>query len=410
MWFLISGRLEVADTLEEKKKKTEEKLSAEEYRRIAQDHIEEINKIWIMVLKVGIFICAAVIVAIVLSAAWFAMNRRVSSQSTAISSTGLPFDIATKGTVVRNQTIINTFKPEYSEGVSGTFSDNSGSVDTYYTGDSLILRFEPDADDPNTEVDESIPEDIGPGSSGKLNLYVIPKTDDDLKLKISLNVVPYAELEKKDADGNTLLDANRNVITELVEIVNAQDFAQKANSMNNSEEAGKAEDYVRAAKYMKGHILFFGNEGDTSNVTESLRYYFRTPLTDRIIEKDIPTGNENKAIPIPVYWMWTNTLGQIALPDNISGQRSGYPILEDTNTVDKDKITAYLLENKETVFANSGDKTEGNINAVTRKVDNSEAFDNSAFVDLSKGYNQADNLIGTKIAYFMVEVTVELAD
>ena len=239
---------------------------------------------------------------------------------------------------------------------------------------------------------------------------MIPKTDDALKLKISLNIISYAELEKKDTEGNTLLDDDNNAITEIVEIISTEDFAQKANALNNSDEAEKAEDYVKAAKFMKGHILFFGDMGDILNDTKSLRYYFSRPITERSFEQEIPTGNATKAIPIPIYWMWTNTFGQIALPDNISGQRSGYPILADSNTEDKTLITSYLLTNREDVFANNGENTDANITSVTTKVDSADAFDNSAFVNLSKGYNQADNFIGTKIAYFLIEVTVELAD
>lgn len=361
-------------------------------------------------MKVLIFILAAILVAILVSTAWYAMNKQVSTQSTKIASTGLPFDIATTGAGVRNRAMISSLKPEFVEGESGTYSDSSNTVSTFYLSDSLILRFEPNEDDQETEIDESIPVDIGPGSSGKLNLYVIPKTDDALKLKISLNIVSYAELDKKDTEGNTLLDDDRNAITEIVEIINAEDFAQKANALNNSDEAVKAEDYVKAAKFMKGHILFFEDMGDTLNDTESLRYYFSTPITERFFEREIPAGNATKAVPIPVYWMWTNTLGQIALPDNMSGQRNGYPILADTNTADKTLITSYLLTNKEDVFANNGENTDANIISITTKVPSADVFDNSAFVNLSKGYNQADNYIGTKIAYFLIEVTVELAN
>ena len=35
--------------------------------------------------------------------------------------------------------------------------------------------------------------------------------------------------------------------------------------------------------------------------------------------------------------------------------------------------------------------------------------DSSAFRSLSTGYNEADYMIGTKIAYFMIDVTVEPA-
>lgn len=345
-----------------------------------------------------------------ISIAWFAMNNKTAAHSAQINTMDLPFDIATKGSEIRNKDVINSSRPELVEGTKGTFTDISGLTDSYYTGDNLILRFNPSVDDPETEIDESVPTSVDPGSGGELSLYIIPKTEDALNLKVNLNVVSFAEIEKKDASGNTLLDSKGNAVTEVIEIENATDFAQKANAINNTEAAELAKEYVKAAGFMKGHILFFGEKGDTLNASENLRYYYSNPLVDGVIDMEIPSGNKDKAVPIPIYWMWTNTLGQIALPDNIAGQRSGYPILSDTNTEDKEKITKYLIDNRAEVFANNSGNTTTYIYSVTTKVENVYDFDTTAFVDLSKGYNQADSAIGTRIAYFLIEVTVELVE
>ena len=122
-----------------------------------------------------------------------------------IKTATLPFDIATKGASVRNQSVINSEHSEYVEGTSGTYSNPSGTSGTYYTDDSLLLRYTPEVDDPNTtDVYESIPPDISPGSSGELSLYVIPKTDSSLKVKVSLNVIAFAEIDKYDVSTKTV--------------------------------------------------------------------------------------------------------------------------------------------------------------------------------------------------------------
>ena len=115
-----------------------------------------------------------VIVIIIGSLGWFTANRAVETSGMGVKSAALPFDIATKGANVRNSTVMNAQKPEYT---AGTSLDVNNSEGTYYVGDSLLLRFDPARqDDPQTDEDESIPPDISPGSSGELSVYVIPKT------------------------------------------------------------------------------------------------------------------------------------------------------------------------------------------------------------------------------------------
>lgn len=58
--------------------------------------------------------------------AWFTQNRETSVGDMQIKTATLPFDIATKGASVRNQSVINSEHSEYVEGTSGTYSNPSG--------------------------------------------------------------------------------------------------------------------------------------------------------------------------------------------------------------------------------------------------------------------------------------------
>lgn len=263
------------------------------------------------------------------SLSWFTANRAVETSGMGMKTATLPFDIATKGERVRNSTVMNVQKPEYTAGTSGTYSDVNNSEGTYYVGDSLLLRFDPARqDDSQTAEDESIPPDISPGSSGELSLYIIPKTNESQKVKVSLNVVAFAEIHDKTAGG----------AKKIIEIKDASDFASKAYAVNNTSAAEDAADYVAASNYLKGHIMFFGGQGDTTNPTESSRYYFTTPYTARTFNKTIDAGNEGKAVKVPIYWMWTNTLGQIAAQQRIrSAKRISYTCQYGYNWKSSDK-------------------------------------------------------------------------
>lgn len=361
-------------------------------------------------IKMGAMGVLTLILLIFSSLSWFTMNTQVESSGMNITTATLPFDIATKGASVRNQSVINSKHSEYVEGESGT----------YYVGDSLLLRFDPtQADNPATDsVNESYLPDIAPGSNGELSLYVIPKTDDSLDVKISLNVIAFAEIDKYKVATEIVEENGEEVSkevlvkegTQIIEIKDANDFQTKAEEVHNSEAAAAKNDYVNAANYLKGHILFFGTEGDILNTNEKLRYYYSDPYTTITADSQItfdfpvPANKKGKAVQVPIYWMWTNTLGQIALPNNNSEQRSGYPILADTDTDNKPKITTYLKSRNGSVFApvDGNTVTNEDIDKVV-----ASTFDSNAFSKLSKGYNKADNEIGTHIRYFMIEVTVE---
>jgi hypothetical protein len=101
--------------------------------------------------------------------------------------------------------------------------------------------------------------------------------------------------------------------------------------------------------------------------------------------------------------MWTDTLGQLLLPDNSSGKRNGLPILADTDTTGKAAVKQYLISEKEKVFANSNVISDSYINDIA----DTELFDAEKFKLLSNGYNNADFSIGSNIRYFLIEVTVE---
>ena len=373
-------------------------------------------------IRFGSLAVLAFVVWLFATISWFTANRAVETSGMGVKSATLPFDIATKGARVRNSTVMNAQKPEYTEGASGTYSDVNNSEGTYYVGDSLLLRFDPARqDDSQTAEDESIPPDISPGSSGELSLYVIPKTNESQKVKVSLNVVAFAEIDKYDVSTETVTNSETDEVeeetvytkngTQIIEITNSADFATAANAVNNSTAAGEAEKYIAAADYLKGHILFFGGLGETTTTPGSSgsetvwNYYYTAPYTSRTINQTIASGNEGKAVQVPIYWMWTNTLGQIALQTNTYNLRSGIPVVQETavnlndeTVTDKELLLAYLETNKSTVFTG----TETITHNMIYEADTLENFET-----LSKQYNAADYEIGTRITYFMIDVTVE---
>lgn len=389
---------------------------------------EKQNSTKSLIKLVAISMCISAIL-LISTFSWFTSNRETAANGMQLMVTTMPFDIATKGTSVRHESVLNEVRniggaenPIYVSGTTRTLTNHPGNEEaSYQVASSLKLRFTPAEDNPNTPVNESLPQDIGPGSSGELSLYVVPKSNEAMNVKITLDVSSFASVIKLDAQGQPIVDENDVPQTELIEIKDAQDFAAKASASGvyNQEAANDAAAYVQAAQYLRGHILFFSGLGDTANATESSRYYFTDPYTTQTNDGKItftfsvPANCAGKAVQVPIYWMWTNTLGQIILPDNVSEQRYGYPILADTNTTDKASVITYLTNNMMNMFMlDNYASTADDITAVATHKDTKTDFDRdnlAAFNALSKGYNKADYAIGTRIAYFLIEVTVEMA-
>ncbi|MCR5019994.1 MAG: hypothetical protein K6B18_03240 [Ruminococcus sp.] len=78
------------------------------------------------------------------------------------------------------------------------------------------------------------------------------------------------------------------------------------------------------------------------------------------------------------------------------------------DTTGKAAIKTYLANNRFDIFTNNDGNTISSINSVAQTVTSAD-FNSNAFKSLSSGYNGADYIIGTKIAYFMIDVTVEPA-
>ncbi|SEF92157.1 hypothetical protein SAMN04487934_10537 [Eubacterium ruminantium] len=363
------------------------------------------------VVKLACLILFSGIILVFASIAWFTMNREVGTNGMSMTTTDLPFEIGTYGTSgTRYEGLLYEKKPEYLSGSTETI-DGKVYYRTDTSNDSIKLRY-------STGDSE-----IGPGGNGELSLYVIPKSDSTQKLKVTLDVTAFTEIEKKDSEGNPIYkcDTNNIVIrdslgnpiidTNIYEISSASllktNIMASDASMTEADALAKANACIDAASYIRGHIMFFGVQGTAFNDIESdsgsssgtsdNKYFYATPYIDRTITVNVPANSEGDAVPVPIFWMWPNTLGQILL-DGAQNMRSGYPLVRDGNTSEKAKMVQYLKNNKTIVF----NDTTGISDAIITTNPTSTNFEN-----MSKQYNVADFAIGTHIRYFLIEVKVE---
>ena len=375
-----------------------------------QKTAKEIKRAYLF--KLVAMIVLAGIVVIFATIAWFSMNKDVGSSGMGVTTTTLPFDIATKGELVRNESYLRTVRPDYSEGTPETLTDKNNVAGEYHTAgntDSLILRFDPtQVDDPETvDVDERYLPDIGPDSSGELSLYIIPKKDGVIDAYVDLDIISFKSVDVNDEEA-------------LIEI------ASGLNTVSSGLTSEQISSCQKAANYLKGHVMFFEEISPSPS-----SYSYKKPVTDGRIHFHENNAVKGKAYKVNIYWMWTNTFGQIALKTNVNNLRNGVPVVQETTNIgteeqptDKAVVLQYLKDNKDKVFAdvdvyenlNAEEKTEYDAKTDEEKIDYAndkiDSWIDSAdtreyFELLSDAYNNADFTIGTNLNYFMIEVTVK---
>ena len=344
------------------------------------------------------------------SIAWFAMNKRVSGSGMSMTAADTPYELATNEDYISYRSVLDEVDSSYKPGSSVTLKDENGDEGTYYiTGSGtqqLILQTEERKNSENVGQGDGN-KDVGPDSKGKLNLYIVPKTNDDINVDVKIKVTGYTAVKTPRVDENNqpVTDPETGEQLNDVTLVKTSEL-NSINTANSQIKASGLSRYVQAANYLKGHIMFFGKEMNA----DTAGYHYENPgeysladgsWTIHYKKSDITA---NTAYEIPVYWMWPNTLGQIALKNNDNRQRKGKPIVKDVaageelSGTDKEKVIEFLKTNKAIVFTNSGELTNDMIQNATAN-----------FSTLSTGYNNADLDIGTCVSYFIVEITVDKA-
>jgi hypothetical protein len=354
------------------------------------------NRLWACCLAF-VIVAVAVVTGTV---AWYSAAREGKAVNMNGEAVNLPFELAVKandnnlGTKSVKQTGTGdgasystgkllhdiTGGEQVGDGKSDIYTTNSGYTGTFYTTNANEAEENDDFKSIKWRLSTAeLTKGIGPDSSGEFTFYVVPKQNGNINIHVKLWLEGYTA-DVKQNENETFEVSNLNRIT------------------STSSEYG-------ANTYLNGHILFFRDR------TGSGTYYYRDLIRNGEFELELSNCEANELVPVTVYWIWPNTFAQltcIAENGNIANAATGASE-QDVFTVTE--LRNYVVEERDKILMADSDLLSkmtiesGEGEDVVHSFDKATALDN--LKDLSMGYNNADQEIGTKIQYFLLTLTAE---
>ncbi len=269
-------------------------------------------------IKIGIMMIFALLIAVFAGIAWFTMNKDVGAGGMSVKTNAILFNIKSKGTIPYSAPFAAA--TEYKTGIADE------NEEYYLTGTNN--------DNVQWRMDGISTEQLQPGAHGKLTFWVVPKDDEtalDMEFSVSMR-------------GFSLSNSTWTEITDTTSL-----------------------------GYLNSHILFFRERYPTSYVNED-----ETVFTYKgLITEPYTVNNLTESDPVTIYWIWPETFSQmIADPsaeshiayDSVALREvKDYVIERKTDLFSP--VTANLNDNVNACCSSSSSATSSEINAAIDVLD-----------------------------------------
>lgn len=304
---------------------------------------DEKKKRRLLMLKI-IPVAVLAFILIAVSLAWFTLDKALDLDSFGMKSVDQPFELKTVGSK-------DSLKAEILDDI----------------GYSLVADESNITSDENNRIywlldDESgMKKSIEPGSHGKLTFYVVPNQSGEMKIQFNIGLTGYTAVE------------------------------------NNGETAYEKVSDETLEKFLNGHIMFFTDckDGNYSGF-----------LYDETLTRTFSDCEVGVPVPVTIYWVWPNTLGQILLTSTDEYLSSESGVLFADESEERELFADYITQHTDSYF-----KTENGVSdadkAAIRKMLAGQTYDPSQLASLSSMYNNADETIGTSVSDLLVELTAQ---
>ncbi|ADU22758.1 hypothetical protein [Ruminococcus albus] len=301
-------------------------------------------------IKMGAMLVLSTIMLIFSSIAWFTNNSENSASGMKVSIKG----------------------PEYE--ISVLTNGNNGVYDDYLdlVHDDTAIIWKMNGTDSNgleqnignyhsiTGVED---DGIHPDCRGYVTFYVTPRVS-SVDLDFSFELIGYNPVTE-------------NNITSMVQL----DSTNDADVIN----------------YLNGHILLF-EDYDLATDTYSGLIKNTTSLS-RLLSDKTYTGKDT-TIPVNIYWVWVN---------NFSDLLNTHTVTEHDDVLNEDVEVTYPFCDDSDFLDYIEDNPQYFMKGITTADNVSISDINSNYLYYGGRYNQADNIIGARVRYLLLSMTVSVS-
>lgn len=385
--------------------------SAEQYRDMADEHMNTVKDTWKTFGKTGIFVLAALLAVLVLGIAWFVSNKDVQVDGMRIRSAGNDFELAAKGTEAGKWdsevlSTITTGDTLISNSDSFMVTDNSRNSISWAVNES-------------SNIGNNTQKGIDPGSSGELTFYIVSKKEGTLTVSLNLafnGMISGKQPLEQGSDAQQLLEGHLLLFA-------GYDDKNKAYKGWISRDADPWE-----------MTLNYGNANEGNNVSASL-----TREEDGTLTWTASQVKEDQLYPITIYWIWPEIFGEYLFKDQT--YLGNHPVLfpeDSTNQEGEDtspkvlplhlfekmrSIDATITSTSNRYFKWALDSDTDDVKTASKE-EFSSLFPaenpNSTFSDIRNGnvnkniygklcsyYNMADQYLGDTVRYVKLELNAQ---
>ncbi len=334
----------------------------------------------------------AIIVIIALCIAWFVSNTRVKGTGTTVSADMKSVELKTHGSAGIHDDLLKKIMAQenppgssWYQKLTDSFFETSPdkySVNWLLSDQSNVgnysnkqLDWEEYWKDSNNKREDQA---IEPGSNGRLQFSVVPKTAGNITLNMQLSLIPYKYQDNK---------------------------------LEEADETTKT--------FTSGHILFFLEKNEVSDAGNKSA---TNPvwLKDGSFTLKIPNAQKDTEYSYTLYWCWPQNFAEFTLAEGNEFLNGRKPILyEYANGADVRNAIAYadsqasMVNRPQRYFYSNltqqplpvGQTELSKIQNMQRNFSNEETKD--AFVALSSYYNQADQYIGSHANCLRVKLEMQ---
>ncbi|RHS82133.1 hypothetical protein DW928_00125 [Firmicutes bacterium AM43-11BH] len=332
----------------------------------------------------------ALIVIIALCIAWFVSNTRVKGTGATVSADMKNVELKTYGSAGIHDDLLKKIMEKdgssWYQKLTDSFFETSPdkySVNWLLSDQSKVgnysnkkLDWEEYWKDSNNKREDYA---IEPGSSGRLQFSVVPKTAGNITLNMQLSLIPYKYQDNK---------------------------------------LEEADDITKT--FTSGHILFFLEESESSNAGNASATNLSW-LKDGSFKLDIPNAQKDKEYSYTLYWCWPQNFAEFTLAEKNEFLNGRKPILSTyANGADVRYAIAYadvqysMVNRPQRYFYSNltqqpletSQQELKKIENMHEKLSNDKATQD-AFVALSSYYNQADQYIGSHANCLRVKLEMQ---